>query len=479
MFVKTHDVRRSLIQSEKRLTRGTRKDESGSMSRGGVALEETKCPYVKLTDLDLHDKTVIMRVDFNCPLDLSNNVSRFIDTKRIDDHLETTIKPLFELPKPPRNIVLLAHQGRHGKKDCITLRPHFEHCRSVLRDNDIKTFYAWEEYDDEDVLKEGEPAVASDQVLERIKRLRQRSVLLLENVRFSNEEDSVGVDGFKKNPLINMLGQVSDAVYALDSFSVAHRNQASVVGMASLGNLCAGPALVRDIEQLSIALESPEEPIVLVVGGGKVDDSLQSIGAFLRDKRAHKVLIGGLAGMAMLIADKVPLNDATIKNVRHSSGDYDAAIIRSRALLDEYRARIELPSDVAYAIGVHRHNLSLTAVGKVHEINEEFGDIGIETIGRYIGEICKARTIIMNGPVGRYESFPMALGTQQILQYSAYAAAENRALALIGGGDTSAALERIIGASNIKQCTAGKAFLEVLASGRVDSLPGIMALARV
>ncbi len=440
--------------------------------------------HVRLADLDLTGRTVVMRVDFNSPIDTS--CPKITDFGRINDHLDKTVIQLFAGQRPPRNVVLLAHQGRPGQDDCTTLRLHFEHCRSRLLEHGIKTFYVWEEYDDEDVLAMKGEAVSGNEVLQRIKRLQsvsERSVLLLENVRFSEaEEPSNGrhVESFANAPLIEMLKNVENAIFALDGFSVAHRAQASVVGLALLGPVYAGNVMLREIEQLSTALQRPEEPTVLIVGGGKVDDSLQSVERFLSAGQTHKVLTGGLLGMVFLLGNKVKLNQATLSNLHQTTRDLDKTVGRCKALLERWPSSIEVPMDLACVQGAHRHNLSLNSSPLVTSVTEEFGDIGIQTIGRYVGEISRARTIIMNGPMGRYEKLLMALGTREILRYAALVAHDTHATALIGGGDTSAALSipGIDYSESVRQCSSGKAFLEVLASGNVESLVGVRVLER-
>ena len=213
-------------------------------------------PFMALDDADLAGRTLIMRVDFNSPVEEAHEGLVLRDTTRIDDHLHTSIIPLFELPRPPRNIVLLAHQGRPGRDDCTTLLPHFLYCRDKLRPKGIETAYMWEGSDGEAIRQWGEAAVASDDVLARIRSLPERTVLLLENVRFSETESRVKGDqpaDFADTPLIRMLAEVDNRVVALDGFSVGHRAQASVVGLAALGPLYAGPVVMREIEQLSQA----------------------------------------------------------------------------------------------------------------------------------------------------------------------------------------------------------------------------------
>jgi phosphoglycerate kinase len=445
--------------------------------------------YFCITDeeMDLTGKTLIVRVDFNSPLDTDQQRAVLKGTRRIDDHLKKTIAPLFNLKRPPKNIVLLAHQGRLGHTDCTTLRPHFEYCRTALQPEDIKMFYVWEELTDKEVLDLGKNAVASHTVLQRISRLRERTVLLLENVRFADEvgerAEEARIASFAERPLIRMLAEVPDRVMVLDGFSVAHRCHASVVGLANIGVLYAGPIMAREIEQLSQALIKPEPPMLLIVGGAKVDDSLRSIDRFLSSGMAHEVLAGGLVGLLFLHAQGSKFNESTLNNLRKATASLTDATTLARKILRDYgKGQIKIPVDVAIA---PRHGLlndrqTLRVNDDLTTPKYEIGDIGVETIAQFNHEIARARTIIMNGPMGRYESMCFALGTQEVLRYIGLVAHDKGAHALVGGGDTGAALgglEREY-ASNIKECSSGKAFLQVLASGDMESLPGVRALAR-
>lgn len=445
-------------------------------------------PYISVEDdeVELDGKTLILRVDFNSPIDNEQQVPVLKATRRIDDHIKTTLIPLFNRTQPPRNIVLLAHQGRRGHSDCTTLRPHFEYCRAMLQSEQIKMFYVWEELTDKEVFDLGEQAVASATVLDRIARLRERTVLLLENVRFAETEEADNefrIIDFAANPIIQMLAQVPNRIVALDGFSVAHRAQASVVGLANIGLLYAGPVLMREIEQLSQALVKPESPMLLVVGGAKVDDSLRSIDRFLTSGMAHEVLAGGLVGLAFLLAQNVRLTSPTLDNLRKATSNLSGAIECARKLLRDYgKGQIKVPTDIACAPrqGLLNDRVTLAIGRDIAAVRHEMGDIGIETIAQFNYEIAKARTVVMNGPMGRYESQSFALGTQEVLRYIGLVAHDKGVHALVGGGDTGAALGALKReyASKIKECSSGKAFLQVLASGDMESLPGVRALVR-
>ena len=442
-------------------------------------------PYLALDEADLAGKTLIMRVDFNSPVEEAHEGLVLRDTTRIDDHLDTSIMPLFELPRPPRNIVLLAHQGRPGRDDCTTLLPHFVYCRDKLRSKGIETAYVWEGLGSEAIRQRGEAAVASDDVLRRIRSLPDRAVLLLENVRFSEAESRVKGDqpvAFADTPLIRMLAEVDNRVVALDGFSVGHRAQTSVVGLAALGPLYAGPVVMREIEQLSQALESPKAPMLLIIGGAKVDDSLSSMQYFLEQGKADTVITGGLVGLVLLQAQGIQLNGQTETNIAAATRDLPQTLAKGRALIDRFGDKIRVPVDVALGpqqgSAVERAELPASRIDRSDP--RHIGDIGLQTITRYTCEIAQANTLVMNGPMGRYEWPCFARGNEEILRYAAYAAQARNARVLVGGGDTGASLGALptdlVG--HVKVCSSGKAFLEVLATGTVESLIGVRMLAR-
>ncbi len=442
--------------------------------------------YAALNEADLVGKTLIMRVDFNSPVEGAGGDLVLRDTARLDDHLYTSIVPLFELPGPPRNIVLLAHQGRPGRDDCTTLLPHFVHCRDKLRPQGIETAYVWEGSDSETIGQMGEAAVASDAVLACIRSLPERTVLLLENVRFSEAESHVQGDepaAFADTRLIRMLAEVDNRVVALDGFSVGHRAQASVVGLAALGPLYAGPVVMREIKQLSQALESPKAPMLLIVGGAKVDDSLSSMRYFLEQGKADTVITGGLVGLVLLQAQGIQLNGQTETNIAAATRDLPRTLAKARALMDRFGDdRIRVPVDVA--LGPQQGSAARRAELPADRVDprdpRHIGDIGLRTIAQYTCDVAQANTLVMNGPMGRYEWPCFARGNGEILRYAAYAAQAKNAHVLVGGGDTGASLGTLPAdlVSHVKVCSSGKAFLEVLATGTVESLIGVRMLAR-
>ena len=223
--------------------------------------------------------------------------------------------------------------------------------------------------------------------------------------------------------------------------------------------------------------------MLLVVGGAKVDDSLASMQVFLEAGKADAVITGGLVGLAFLQAKGVRLNRQTESNVAAAARDLPQAIAKAGALMERFGTdRIKLPIDVALGppqgSAEQREELPVDRL-ELHD-SRHAGDIGLQTIAQYTCEIARANTLVMNGPMGRYEWPCFARGNEEILRFAAYAAQTRKAHVLLGGGDTGASLGAMPGelVSQVKVCSSGKAFLEVLATGTVESLIGIRMLAR-
>lgn len=449
--------------------------------------------YISLDSVDLSGKTLVLRVDFNSPVS-NNGSASLLDTRRIDDHARKTIAPLLKSPHRPRAIVLLAHQGRRGHDDFINLRLHYRRLVQLLSEERVSAHveYIWNDLPDPEIIALGPAAVASDEVLQRIRSLRDNSVLLLENVRFDDSESEESLsserpEDYRENPLIKMLSRLDKLVVGFDGFSVAHRAHPSVVGLAALGPLYAGAVVLNEALALSKALVNPEPPMLLVVGGAKVDDSIFSIEKFLESGKANEVLTGGIVGLVFLMARGSHFNDPTMKNIRRATRDIEKSVNRARAILKRHGDKVRVPLDIAFgpskAIAMDdRETFQIEKLEKGNNDNptKEAGDIGVRTVGDYIHRISLARTIVMNGTMGHYELPCFVAGTHQLMNYTAFLAHDTGAHVLIGGGDTGAALGRVEVryARDVHVSSSGKAFLQVLSTGDINSLPAIRVLAR-
>jgi len=452
----------------------------------------SKMPNLRpLDSLDLSGKTLVLRVDFNCPINRNESVS-LLDTRRIDDHARKTIAPLLRMPLAPRVVILLAHQGRKGHDDFVNLRLHHHRLAQVLSDENVsaRVEYIWKDLQDSEIVALGAAAVSSDGVLRRIRSLPDNSVLLLENVRFDDVEESFSserLEDYRKTPLVSMLGQLDNLVVGLDGFSVAHRAQPSVVGLAALGPLYAGTVVLEEVRALSKALVNPESPMLLVVGGAKIDDSLLSMERFLANGKATEVLTGGIVGLVFLAAQGNQFNEPTMRNILRATADYQRSVERARDILQRHPAKLRIPRDVAFgptqAIAKDdRDTCQIEGLEAANRANptREVGDIGVRTVGDYINRISMARTIVMNGTMGHYELPCFEAGTHELMAYTAFLAHDTGAHVLIGGGDTGAALGRVQAryARDVHVSSSGKAFLQVLSTGDINSLPAVRVLER-
>jgi phosphoglycerate kinase len=371
-----------------------------------------------LDDLDVEGKRVLVRVDFNVPLDEDRNIT---DDARIRAALPT----LRELRERGARLVLLAHLGRpKGRDEKFSLRPAAERLSELLG---------------EDV------ALSPD-----LDDVPDADVVMIENVRF--------FDGETKNSaeLAARYAALAD-VYVNDAFGAAHRAHASTEGVAHLLPSAAGRLLQREVETLTGILADPKRPLVAVVGGAKVTDKIGVLEAFL--EQADAVLIGG----AMCF----PFFKAQGHSVGSSLCEEEGVEPASRVMGDE---KLELPTDLVAG----REFKADTEVQDLDDVDVPDGwmglDIGAGTAERYAAEIAAAGTVFWNGPMGAFELAPFAAGTKAVAE----AMASTEATTVVGGGDSAAALAQFGLADRVTHLsTGGGASLELIEG---KELPGVRAL---
>lgn len=384
-------------------------------------------------DIEVSGKRVLVRVDFNVPLDKNGNVT---DDTRIRAALPT-IRHLIE--KGAR-VVLASHLGRpKGAFDeKYSLKPVAQRLEDLLGQDVVMV----------------EEAVG-DIPRNAVSRLRDGQVLMLENVRFYPEEEK------NDERFARTLAEMAD-VFVNDAFGAAHRAHASTEGVARVIPGVAGLLMEKEIEMLGKALSSPGKPFVAVIGGAKVSDKIAVIGNLL-DKLDTLIIGGGMAntflkakgfdmGKSLLEGDKVDLARELMDKARNSG------------------VELMLPVDLVISRAADPEAERKTV--KVEEVPGEWMalDIGPES-SRLFGEAVKtARTVVWNGPMGVFEMEPFAGGTFSV----ARALAASRAVTIVGGGDSAAAVEKAGVAGGITHIsTGGGASLEFL-EGR--KLPGVAVL---
>jgi phosphoglycerate kinase len=395
--------------------------------------------FPTLDDVDVLGKTVLVRVDINSPID--PKTGEILDDTRIRE-CAPTIK---ELSEKGAKVVVLAHQGRPGDEDFTSLEKHSKKLSEALGQIVI--------YVDD---------VFGQSALKAIETLGPGEVLLLDNVRFCEEENLTRpAKELAKTELVSTLAELAD-IYVNDAFASAHRSQASLVGFGVLLPTYAGRLMEREINGLSRAL-SPERPCVYVLGGAKVDDSLKIIEHVLGRKVADEVLTGGLLGNAFLAAIG---GDIGAPNLELLEKDFAEEIGLAKKSLTKYGKKIEVPKDVV--VDDHGKPKELSVEQLPTELS--ISDIGGRTIADYSKSIAGAKTVVANGPLGIFENRNFARGTFEILK----AMARSRAFTVIGGGHMVAAAQEAGVADKIKHIsTGGKACISFLSG---ENLPVIEML---
>ncbi|HJJ32145.1 MAG TPA: phosphoglycerate kinase [Methanocorpusculum sp.] len=391
-----------------------------------------------LQDVETRGKTVLVRVDFNSPIDPSSNT--ILDDKRFREHVPT-IQALEDA-----KVVILAHQSRPGKKDFTTLAAHAEKLESLL----------------------GMPVNYVDDLIgscvkKTIRESHPGDVILLENTRFSSEENlSMKPEDGANTHLVRKLSSMAD-LFVYDAFGTAHRSQPTITGLPYAMKTVAGLLMEKEVKMLSKVFTSAPKPVTFVLGGTKLDDSMAVAENVLTNGTADKAVIIGVVANAFYLAKGIDIGEPS-KNLIHNLG-YDSEVDHAREILAKYEDRIILPEFVAVKENGSRMEYPVTGVPKDCPIMD-MGSASINTISK---ELKESGTIVMNGPAGVFEEADFAAGTFDILH-----AASNAEFTVCGGGHTAAVIEKLGLASQYSHLsTGGGACIEFLTGKK---LPAIAAL---
>ena len=383
-----------------------------------------------LSDLDLAGKRVLVRVDFNVPLD----GTAITDDTRIRAALPT-VRAILDAGGRP---VLLSHLGRpKGEpKPGLSLRPVAEHLDTLL---DAPVVFC--------------DATVGDAAARCIRDAAAGSVVVLENTRFLAGETRNDAE------LSDALAALGDA-FVLDAFGAAHRAHASTVGVAERLPSAAGLLLQRETEFLSRVLEAPERPFVAVVGGAKVSDKLGVLQALA--PKVDMLLVGGAMAYTFAAARSESVGDSLVEPERLDD---------ARALLASLGDKLILPTDHVVA-DRFAADADTQTVEQIPDGTMAL-DIGPDTRSRYAEIVRGARTVIWNGPMGVFELEPFAAGTLAVAEALA-GATEQGALTVVGGGDSVAALAASGATDAVTHVSTGGGAMLELMEGK--SLPGIAVL---
>lgn len=398
--------------------------------------------YLTLDDVQVKDKVVLVRVDFNSPVDSESK--KVLDDSRIRAHGESTIK---ELAEKGAKVVVLTHQGRKGDPDFIPLKQHAEILGKVL----------------------GKPVKYVDDVFgekakEAIKNLKRGEILVLDNVRnFAGETKEGTPEQHAQTDLVKNLVPLAD-IFVNDAFAAAHRAHVSIIGFTAVLPSVAGRIMERELKSLSRVLEKPEKPCVFIFGGAKGDDSLEISKYVLSNNIADFILTGGVIGQLFLAAKGVDLGKPNMKFLEKKELISLAPGIKE--LMQKYLGKIKTPVDVAVDVEGKRKEILVSQL----PTNYPTLDIGAKTVEEYAKIIRNARSIVVSGPMGVFERSEFIFGTKKIFEEIA----NSKAFSLAGGGHTIAALQELELTNKISYVsTAGGALIEFLMGKK---LPGVVAL---
>ncbi len=401
-----------------------------------------------LDEFTLKGKTVLCRVDMNQPVDHATGTLK--STARI----EACAPTLAKLADAGAKVVVLAHQGSDIEyKNFYTTRPHAAVLENLL----------------------GRPILFVEDVCgptaqEAIKGLKEGEILLLDNVRFCSEEQTLfemklrlSHEEQAKTQVVTKLAPLAD-MYVCDAFAAAHRDQPTLCGFEQVLPSAMGPLFEKEYCVISELMESPARPCTFVLGGTKISDAFLMLETVLGSGAADCVLTGGMVGHIMLQAMGKDISKGTLDYIYKSN--YEEYIDKAKVILEKYGDKIKVPTDFAWLENDERKE------GKIGALPADICalDIGAETAKAYADIIMASKTAFVNGPMGVFEMDPTELGTKVVFN----ALADSEAYTVVGGGDSVTAAKKYKVADRISYiCTGGGALIRFLTG---EELPVVKAL---
>jgi phosphoglycerate kinase len=390
-----------------------------------------------IDEFDYRGKTVLLRVDINSPIDSA--------TKKIvnENRIKASIPTIKDILSKGAKLAIIAHQG--DTLDYQNLIPLAEHAEKLSGYLGVEVKYI----DD----------VCGPSAQEAVKELKEGEVILLGNLRYLTEEVSTFENSVKLKPeemlnayLVRSLAPIVD-YYVNDAFAAAHRNAPSMVAFQEVLPTAGGRQLIDEVSALAKVKESPDKPLVFVLGGAKISDAYGMMKQVLSSGTAGKILVCGITGQVMLLAQDLKLGEKTEKFI--SGKGLDVFIEPSKEYLRDYPDRIVVPVDLACEKDGKRFEFDVERL----PVDEMIMDIGTKTIEQFEEIIKGAGTIFVNGPAGAYENKLFEEGTKGIWR----AIADAKGYSVMGGGDTVSAAARFVDLKDINYvCTGGGAMVRFL-----------------
>ena len=364
-------------------------------------------PIGTIRELGADGKTVLLRLDLNSPIDPTSSI--ILDDKRFREHLPT-LRAL-----SGSRVVIVTHQSRPGKKDFTTLEAHAEKLEQLL----------------------GRPVMYVDSIFGKHARdavhgMKTGEILMLENVRFNAEENlTLKPEEAKKTHLVKKLSYMAD-LFVNDAFGTAHRSQPTVVGLPLVMRSAGGLLMEKEVFTLSKVFSGAPRPVYMVLGGTKVDDSIDVARHVLDNGIADKVIVIGVVANVFLLAAGYPIGTPSTQLIAQLN--YQAEIGKAKEILDRYRDRVIMPESVAVRQDNHRAEYGIDKIPEDAPVL----DLGMDAVATLVQEIRTAGTVVFNGPAGVFEDADFATGTYELLK-----AASQVEFSVVGGGHTAAVIDKL------------------------------------
>ena len=395
-------------------------------------------PIGTIKELEADGKTVLVRLDLNSPIDPTTNL--ILDDKRFREHLPT-IRAL-----SGSRVVIVTHQSRPGKKDFTTLEAHAEKLENLL----------------------GKPVTYVDSIFgsharDSVRAMKTGDVLMLENVRFNAEENlTLKPEEAKKTHLVMKLSSMAD-LFVNDAFGTAHRSQPTVVGLPLAMRSAGGLLMEKEVFTLSKVFSGAPRPVVMVLGGTKVDDSIDVARNVLDNGIADQVIVIGVVANVFLIASGYDIGKPSTQLIAQLK--YQDEIGKAREILARYRDRVVIPESVAVRENNRRAEYPVARI----PADAPVLDLGMDALAHLVQALKRAGTVVFNGPAGLFEDADFATGTYELLK-----AASRVEFSVVGGGHTAAVIEKMgIEKDFTHISTGGGACIEFLTGKK---LPAVDAL---
>lgn len=404
------------------------------VKKGGIGYNNNEMIGMKkcLQNVDVKNKKVILRVDYNVPM---KNGIILDDTK-----IKETIETISYLMEENCRIIILSHLGKvktEVDKYKYTLEPVAKHLKELLNT---------EVYFTKDIL--------SPDLKNRVDTLKPREILMLENTRYA---DIPGRLESNCDPQLSMFWASLGEIFVNDAFGTSHRRHASNYGIAKYLPSCIGFLMQKEIYSLDKLVKNPNHPFIVMMGGAKVDDKIELMENLIQ-KSDYLLCGGGIANTCL---------KALSFNVGQSLASQDIRTIsRIQKIMLENKEKIMLPLDAIVGSTYDESYVKYKLIDKIDD-NDVILDVGVKTLDKYKTVIQNAKTIFINGTLGFYENMRFANGTKEFFKM----VSECNAVTVVGGGD-SASAARNLGYENKMTyiSSGGGATLDYLGSGTLIAL---------